>query len=230
MASTNLPVQFTSFIGREGDLAELERLLFETRLVTLSGPGGCGKTRLAIQLANTISGAFEDGIWWVDLAVLRDPSLVPQLVVHTFGLRPASGQPMMESLKSFVRSKQSLLILDNCEHLDEACAQLARQLLAEAPEHHILATSREPLSISGETIYPVSGLAWPVNLGRVDDNPQELVQYDAVNLFVERARAISPTFTLTPENGLAVVDICQHLDGLPMTRPVYFPIMQTSIL
>ena len=133
MIPINVPIQLTSFIGRAGDLAEVERLLSEARLVTLTGPGGCGKTRLAIQIANKASGGFEDGIWWVELASLSDPALVPQLVVHSFGLRPVADQPIMELLISFVRPKQLLLILDNCEHLDEACAQLAQRLLIEAP-------------------------------------------------------------------------------------------------
>jgi non-specific serine/threonine protein kinase len=222
MAHTNLPVQLTSFIGRPRDLAELERLLSTSRLVTLTGVGGCGKTRLALQIANTVSDAFLDGVWLVELASLREPALIPQLVGQVLGLRPIADQPLLESLLSFVRPRQLLLILDNCEHLSEACAQLARQLLSEAPELRILATSREPLSIAGEMIYQVSGLAWPtfgretVRGGHSHLDPQELMGYDAVRMFVERARPISPNFTLTSENALAVVEICHRLDGLPL--------------
>ena len=161
MGITNFPVQLTSFIGREREIAEVKRLLFSSHLVTLTGAGGSGKTRLAIQIANAVSETFIDGAWLVDLVPLHEPALVPQLVVQALGLRPAADQPLLETLLNFVGSKQLLLILDNCEHLSEACAQLAQGLLSQAPELRILATSREPLAIAGETIYPVSGLAWP---------------------------------------------------------------------
>jgi non-specific serine/threonine protein kinase len=222
MVETNLPVQLTSFIGRQRDLAEVERLLSTARLVTLTGAGGCGKTRLALQMANTVNEAFEDGVWLVELVPLRDPGLVPQLVVEALGLRPAPDQPLLESLLNFVRSKQLLLILDNCEHLSEACAQLALQLLSEAPELRILATSREPLAIPGELIYPVSGLAWPSFGGKTAQDrqssldPRDLLRYDAIRLFVERARAVSPDFTFTSENASAISEICRRLDGLPL--------------
>jgi predicted ATPase/DNA-binding CsgD family transcriptional regulator len=222
MAYTNLPIQLTSFIGRESDLANVELMLSETRCIIITGPGGCGKTRLAIQIANKVNRVFEDGVWWVDLAPLQDPALVPQLVVHTFGLHPIADQPMMESLISFVRPKQMLLILDNCEHLNDACTQLARQLLIEAPELRILAASRGALGVEGGTLYPLSGLAWPVSsreaggegLSRLD--LQSIINYDAVKLFVERARFISPGFTLTLENAPAIIEICRRLDGLPL--------------
>jgi predicted ATPase/DNA-binding NarL/FixJ family response regulator len=222
MAFTNLPVQLTSFVGRERDLAEVKRLVSTSRLVTLTGTGGCGKTRLAIQIANMVSHAFVDGVWLVDLAPLREPALVPQLVGQALGLRPAPDQHLLEALLNFVRPKQLLLILDNCEHLSEACAQLAQQALSQAPELRILATSREPLAMVGETIYPLSGLAWPAlgeETGRDGQSRldlQELMAYDAVNLFVERAHVISPNFTLTSQNALAIVEICRRLDGLPL--------------
>ena len=222
MASTNIPVQLTSFIGRERDLVEVERLLSEARLVTLTGPGGCGKTRLAIQLADKVKSEFKDDVWWVDLASFSDPALIPQLIVHAFGIRPAVDQPMMESLINFVRPKQMLLVLDNCEHLIEACSQVVRRLLTDAPRLSILATSREILAMVGETIYPVSGLAWPassrevVQGGQSNLDLQVLQGYDAVQLFVERARAISPKFTITSENAISILEICRRLDGLPL--------------
>jgi predicted ATPase/DNA-binding CsgD family transcriptional regulator len=222
MASMDLPVQLTSFIGRTGDLAEVERLLSEARLVTLTGPGGCGKTRLAIQLADQVKGEFKDGVWWVDLASLRDPALVPQLVVDIIGLRPVADQSLMETLIRFVGLKQLLLVMDNCEHLNEACSQLARQLLVEAPGLRILATSREPLAMAGETIYPVSGLAWPASSGEVMQEGQghldlqAIMNYDAVKLFIERAHAILPNFLITSENTFAIIEICRRLDGLPL--------------
>jgi predicted ATPase/DNA-binding NarL/FixJ family response regulator len=222
MAFTNLPVQLTSFVGRERDLAEVKRLVSTARLVTLTGVGGCGKTRLAIQIANMVSEAFSDGVWLVDLAPLREPALVPQLVAQTLGLRPVPNQPLLEALLNFVRPKQLLLVLDNCEHPSEACAHLAQHLLSHAPELRILATSRAVLAIVGETIYPVPGLAWPAlgaETGR--DGPsrldlQDLMGHDAVSLFVERARAISPNFTITSQNAWAIVEICRRLDGLPL--------------
>ncbi len=216
MASSNLPVQLTSFIGRKSNLAELERLLCEARLITLTGTGGCGKTRLAVQVASTVKGGYEDGVWWVDLASISDSTLVPQLIVHTFGLRPVADQPMMEMLIGFVRPKKLLLILDNCEHLIEACAGLALRLLAEAPELHILATSREVLAIPGENNFPVPGLAWPSDQGKLTNKLLDLNYYDAVRLFVERAQSVSHHFTLTIENSPSVVDICRRLDGLPL--------------
>jgi predicted ATPase/DNA-binding NarL/FixJ family response regulator len=218
----NLPLQLTSFVGRERDLAEVKRLVSTSRLVTLTGAGGCGKTRLAIQSAKTISDPFVDGVWWVDLTPLHEAELVPQLVAQTLGLRQAPNQPLLESLLNLVRPKQMLLILDNCEHLLAACAQFAQRLLSQSPALQILATSREVLALAGETIYQVQGLAWPSftgqtardRLGSLD--PQELRHYDAVRLFVERAAAISPNFTLTSANALAIVEICRRLDGLPL--------------
>jgi predicted ATPase/DNA-binding CsgD family transcriptional regulator len=222
MTSTNLPVQLTSFIGRERDLAAVEQFLSTARLVTLTGAGGSGKTRLAIQIANTVSKAYADGVWFVDLAPLSEPELVPQLVVDALGLHPAPDQPVLELLLDFMQPKQMLLILDNCEHLSAACARFAQQVLSHAPELRILATSREPLGIAGERIYPLPGLGWPAinpeatrkGQGRLD--LQELIGFDAIRLFVERARLFSPDFSLASENAPAVAEICQRLDGLPL--------------
>ncbi|HEX7972867.1 MAG TPA: tetratricopeptide repeat protein [Anaerolineales bacterium] len=222
MGSTNLPAQLTSFIGRERDLAEVEHLLSTARLVTLTGTGGSGKTRLAIQIGYEISGEYPDGVWLVDLAPLRDPALVAQLAGQALGLRLDPGQPVLESLLGYMRSKQLLLILDNCEHLSQASAQLARQLLSQSTGLRILATSREALSCVGERIYPLSGLPWPTFRGEMERNGksrldlQYFTGFDAVNLFLERARAISPNFSLTSDNSLAIVEICRRLDGLPL--------------
>jgi predicted ATPase/DNA-binding CsgD family transcriptional regulator len=216
MDSTNIPVPLTSFIGRERELGEIEQLLAIARLVTLTGAGGSGKTRLAIQIANTVSKSFADGVWMVDLAPLREPAFVPQLVAQVFGLRPSADQRLLETLGNFIHSKQLLLILDNCEHLSIACGQLAQELISQATELRILATSRESLAITGETIYPVSGLAWPAVPAKLGENLQDLIQYDALRLFVERARAISPDFKLNLENAGPTVEICRRLDGLPL--------------
>lgn len=222
MTASNLPVQLTSFIGRTNDQAEVKQLLSVSRLVTLTGAGGSGKTRLAIQAANAISDTFADGVWMVDFVPLHEPALVPQLVGQAVGLRPATSQPLLESLLDFARPKQLLLIFDNCEHLNPAIVQLTQQLLSHAPGLQILATSREPLAVKGEMIYPVQGLSWPaldaeMAHGRTASYlPQALIAYDAIRLFVERARAISPHFTITAENASAVVEICERLDGLPL--------------
>jgi predicted ATPase/DNA-binding CsgD family transcriptional regulator len=216
MGLTNLPIQLTSFIGREQEITNIKRLLFTSRLVTLTGAGGSGKTRLAIQIANEVSESFADGVWFVDLASLHDPALVPNVVAQVLGFLPTADQPLMEMLLEFARSKHLLLILDNCEHLTEACAQLAKELLSKSPELRILATSREPLAIAGESIYPVSGLSCPSSHESVEGNPDELMRYDAVRLFVERARAISPDFRLTLGNAVPIGEICCRLDGLPL--------------
>jgi len=216
MTLTNLPVQLTSFIGRERELDEVKLLVSTSRLVTLTGAGGCGKTRLAIQIGNMISDAFADGIWLVDFVPLREPELVPQHVIQTFNLHPSSNQSFNELLLNFARSKQMLLILDNCEHLIAAIARLVQQLLTAATALHILATSRQPLTISGEILYQVQGLELPSLDSATAFDPQDFTQYDAVHLFVERARAISPHFTITPENTTAIVEICRRLDGIPL--------------
>ena len=216
MGLTNLPVELTSFIGRELEIGDVKHLLFSSHLVTLTGTGGSGKTRLAIQIAKLVNEKFANGVWLVDLVPLREPAFVPQLVAQVFGLRPSADQPLLETLLNFVNSKQLLLILDNCEHLREACGKLAQVLLSEAAELRILATSREPLSILGEAIYPVSGLAWPIDTPSLEREPKDLVEYDAIRLFVERARAIAPDFNLTSKNARATVETCRRLDGLPL--------------
>ena len=218
----NIPIQLTSFIGRESDLAAVEHLLAEARLVTLTGPGGCGKTRLAIQIVSEVGNAYPGGVWLVELASLHEPALVPQFVAQTLGIRPSPDLSPLELLLNFIDMKQMLLVLDNCEHLADACASLAQELLSQAPQLRILATSREALAIAGESIYPVSGLAYPpVTRGAEGDEQKsidslELMNFDAVNLLVERVRAISPQFRITPENALAVIEVCKHLDGMPL--------------
>ncbi len=218
MTHTNIPVQLTSFIGREREISDVRRLLYNSRLVTLTGAGGSGKTRLAIQVSKIMGESFADGIWLVDLAPLCEPELVVQLVGQTLGLQPMVDQSQLDTLLGLVRSKQLLLILDNCEHLIGACAQLAWKLLAQSSELRILATSLVALGVTGEAIYPISGLDWPVANSEVvrDSDPQKLMEFDAVQLFVERARSISPNFNLNHKNALSIVEICRRLDGLPL--------------
>jgi non-specific serine/threonine protein kinase len=217
MGPTNLPVQLTSFIGREHVQAELESLLASARLVTLTGPGGCGKTRLALQVAGVVSRRCRDGVWLVELASLRDRALLPQLITKTLSISHAPEQPALEALLDYVQSKEMLLLLDNCEHLIGDCASLAQQLVSQAAGLRLLVTSREPLALAGERLYSLSGLACPaVGEDQRIDNPIDLMQYDAVRLLVERARTVLPNFTLTPANASSVVQICRKLDGLPL--------------
>jgi predicted ATPase/DNA-binding CsgD family transcriptional regulator len=216
MSSTNLPIQLTSFIGREREVVDIKRLLFNARLVTLTGAGGSGKTRLAIQLATLVKDEYQDGAWLVDLAALREPVLVPQLVAQALGVRLAPEKPVLELLIHWVESKNLLLILDNCEFLIDACMQLAQQLLSGSTGLRILATSREPFAMTGETIYPISGLACP-NFNEVfRSKPQDLMQYDAMRFFVEHVRTGNPDFSITSENAYAIAEICRRLDGLPL--------------
>jgi predicted ATPase/DNA-binding CsgD family transcriptional regulator len=212
MGSTNLQVQLTSFIGREQDLSEISRLIGTIRLVTLTGAGGCGKTRLALHTASALSEEFSDGVWLVDLVMLREPSLVPQLVAHTLGIHEVLNQSLLDSLLRFVQSKHMLVILDNCEHLSDACAALAQSLLSHAPRLHILTTSREPLAVEGETTYYVTPLTVPPDELLVEEG----MHYDAVKLFVERTRAALRGFALTAENAAVVSQICRRLDGIPL--------------
>ncbi|MCW5852695.1 MAG: tetratricopeptide repeat protein [Anaerolineae bacterium] len=218
MATTGLPVQLTTFIGRERDLAAVEHLLSTARLVTLTGVGGSGKTRLAVELTKKVRAGVQDDVIFVDLAPLRESELVPQLIAQTLGLRLTTDQPPLDALLDFLRPKQLLIVLDNCEHLITACTQLAHHLLLHADEQRLLATSREPLGLVGEAVYPLSGLAVPDVRGAAAGNfePQTLLQYDAVRLFTERARLIAPDFSLTPQNTAAVAEICRRLDGLPL--------------
>ncbi len=216
MVSTNLPIQLTSFIGRERELADIKRLLLSARLVTLTGAGGSGKTRLAIQLATLVKNDYQDGVWLVDLAALREPALVPRLVTQALGVRLAPEKPAHELLIEWVESRNLLLILDNCEFLIEACMQLAQQLLFGSTGLRILATSREPFAMAGETIYPISGLAFPTRDEAFASKPQALTQYDAIRFFIERVHTSNPDFSITSENACAIGEICRRLDGLPL--------------
>jgi non-specific serine/threonine protein kinase len=210
----NLPFQLTSFIGREREIAEVERLLGTTRLLTLTGTGGCGKTRLALEVAARILPKYEDGVWLVELAALSDAGLVAQTVATALAVREAPGQALGDTLAAYLRDRSLLLVLDNCEHLVVACARLAEALLRAAPGLHILATSREPLAVGGETTWRVPSLAVPGI--PVPAEPERLTRYEAVRLFVERARSSAPAFGMTSENAPAVARICARLDGIPL--------------
>jgi predicted ATPase/DNA-binding CsgD family transcriptional regulator len=210
----NLPLELSSFVGREKELAEVRRLLENTRLLTLTGSGGCGKTRLALAAAGELVEGFDDGVWMVDLAPLADPSLVPQAVASTLGVHEQPGRAPAETLSDYLRSKKVLLVLDNCEHLIEACAKLAEALLHLCPELRVLATSREALGLTGEVAWPVPSLSLPDlrHLPAVES----LLRYESARLFVERTVAVKPTFALNEQNALAVSHVCYQLDGIPL--------------
>jgi predicted ATPase/class 3 adenylate cyclase len=210
----NLPRQLTGFIGREREMAEVKRLLTTTCLLTLTGTGGSGKTRLALQVAADVLEGYRDGVWLAELAALSNPALVPQTVAAALGVREVPGQPMLETLLHYLQRKKLLLVLDNCEHLVAACAQLAGELLRTCPNLRILATSREALNIQGEIAWPVPSLSLPDR--RQIPSLEHLAQFEAVRLFVERAAAAKPTFALTPENVAPVAAVVQRLDGIPL--------------
>jgi predicted ATPase/class 3 adenylate cyclase len=212
--ANNLPRQLTTFIGRRREIAEVKRLFSATRLVTLTGTGGAGKTRLALQVAAEVAAEYADGAWFVELAALFDPMLVPQAVASSLGVREIPGRPLLAGLLEELQSKELLLVLDNCEHLVEACAHLAVAMLQACPGLRVLATSREALSAPGETVWRVPSLSLP-DLSQVPV-AEELILYEAVQLFVERATAIRPSFVPTPENARAVSDLCRRLDGIPL--------------
>ena len=210
----NLPRQLTGFIGREREMADVKRLLTTTSLLSLTGTGGAGKTRLALQVAADVLEGYPDGVWLAELAVLSDSALVPQTVAGALGVREISGRPMLETLLQYLQRKKLLLILDNCEHLVDACARLAEELLRTCPDLRILATSREALNIQGEIAWRVPSLSVP---DRRQLPPLErLAQFEAVRLFVERAAAVKPSFVLAPENAEPVAAVVQRLDGIPL--------------
>ena len=212
--TNNLPVQLTSFIGRGREIAEVTRLLATTRLLTLTGVGGTGKTRLSLQVAASLLDRYTHGVWLVELAPLADPALVPQTVASALAVREQPGQPLMTTLLDYLREKQLLLILDNCEHLLDACAHLADALLHAAPGLRILASSREALGIAGETVYQVPSL--PLPDPNDDLSAAVLAQNESVRLFAERAAAAKAGFGLTAANAAAVAQICYRLDGIPL--------------
>jgi predicted ATPase/class 3 adenylate cyclase/Tfp pilus assembly protein PilF len=213
----NLPIQLTSFIGREREMREVKALLTQTRLLTLTGSGGCGKTRLALQVAADLLEDYPDGVWFIDLSVLTDPALVPGTVVATLGIHEEPGRAALTTLAEALKPRTLLLILDNCEHLVGACAQLAETLLQTCPNLRIVATSREALGIAGEVAWRVPSLSLPQPHELAHpDSLARITQYEAIRLFIERAEAASSDFRVTPHNLRAIVQICQRLDGIPL--------------
>lgn len=209
----NLPHQLTSFIGREREMAEVKHLLTTTRLLTLTGPGGCGKTRLALQMAADLLEEFANGVWLVELAAVNSPMLVPQAVASIWSLREEPGRPLLATLGDYLKRKQALLLLDNCEHLIGASADLAASLLQTCPNLTILAISWEPLGLAEEVLYRVPPLSLP---DLRHPAPEQVMQYEAVRLFVERATDAQPAFKVTDQNAMAVAQVCHRLDGIPL--------------
>jgi predicted ATPase len=204
----------SSFVGRKRELAEVSRLLSQARLVTLFGPGGIGKTRLSLQVGAEALESFSDGVWFVELAPIADPLLVPQAVASVLGVKEEAGHPVSEALVKYVKDRRTLVILDNCEHLLQSCADLVKQLLQAGPHLKILASSRENLRVAGETSYPVPPLAVP-GPGEADSVTMG-TQFAAVRLFAERSASARPSFALTAQNAGPVADICRRLDGIPL--------------
>lgn len=210
----NLPAELTHFVGRGPEIAEVRHVLSESRLVTLTGIGGVGKTRLAIRVAEEVRRAFDDGVWLVEFGKVREPELVAGAVAHALKLTGQTAQPPLELIIEHIASRHLLLVLDNCEHLVDAIAALTESLLRAAPRLHILATSREPIGIGGESVVPVP----PLTVPGAERSPslRTLLRSDAVALFVDRARAAIPGFELTEDSKIAVARICRRLEGLPL--------------
>lgn len=219
---TNLPTPLTSFVGRQQELTNLKNLLKNTRLLTLSGIGGVGKTRLALQLAKEVLNDFDHGVWLVELAALTEPSLIEQSIAEVLNLKEDPFQSLLSTLVNCLKPKKLLLILDNCEHLIEESANLCQSLLNGCPNLKIVATSREGLGITGETNWQTLPLSLPSTTPHFElASPQaetfeNLTGSEAVQLLVERAKAVQPDFELIAENSWAVAQICQGLDGIPL--------------
>ncbi|MBN2147485.1 MAG: tetratricopeptide repeat protein [Anaerolineales bacterium] len=214
----NLPQQLTSFVGREKEIAEVKQLLGTTQLLTLTGPGGTGKTRLSLQVAADLLDRFSDGVWLVEFAPITNLVLVPQAVASTLGLHEEQGVPLIRTLVNYLHTRSLLLILDNCEHLIDEIAQLVDTLLKACPRLQVMASSREILGITGEISFRVPSLSTP-ELPMVDvpqAETQDLTQYESVRLFMDRAVAAQPEFQVTNANMRALVQICCRLDGIPL--------------
>ena len=208
----NLPEQLTSFVGRERELVEIKQRLQQTRLLTLLGMGGLGKTRLSLQVADELRAEFPDGVWFLDLAPLRDGVLVLAEAAQVLGVREEPGRPLLQTLTAHLKTRRALIVMDNCEHLLPACANLAHALLKTSPEVRLLASSREALHVPGEQAYPVQPLPLPGRAAGV----AELAASTAVRLFVARAQAHQFGFELTPEQAPAIAELVTRLEGIPL--------------
>ncbi|MGC4043181.1 MAG: tetratricopeptide repeat protein [Armatimonas sp.] len=212
----NLPQQVTSFIGREKELTRVQEALSKSRLLTLTGAGGSGKSRLSLQAAADVLEQYPDGIWLVELAPLADAALVAQTVASVLGVKEQAGQPITQALTGVLKEKNLLLLLDNCEHLLAACSQLVAALIRACPHITVLATSREALGIGGEQIYRVPSLSLPNPKASAAATAESLSQFEAVRLFIDRAQAVRPDFVVTNASAPALAQLCFRLDGIPM--------------
>jgi non-specific serine/threonine protein kinase len=217
----NLPYQLTSFIGREQEIVQLQELVTANRLVTLTGAGGAGKTRLAIEVASRLTDAFPDGVWLVELAALSDPRLVPQAVAKALEVKEQPMRPVLETLGDYLASKKLLLVLDNVEHLLEGCLQFADLILRRTPDVAMLVTGRERLAITGELTCRVPSLTVPGTNEAL--TPERVSAYEGVRLFVERAKLARLDFDLTAKNASSVASICARLDGMPLAIELAAP-------
>ena len=211
----NLHRQLSTFIGREKELAEVKRLLKDTQLLTLLGPGGTGKTRLMLQVAEEVIEDYPDGVWLVELAPLTDPDLIPERIATALGIQEQPGRGVLDTLVEYLRRKELLLLLDNVEHLVRESAEITEHLLEQCPKLKILVTGREALFIGGETTLQIPSLSLPESQQNLQDY-RRLEQFESVQLFLERARAVRPEFALTPQNATSIVEIVRRLDGIPL--------------
>ena len=210
----NLPVQLTRFIGRENDVRQVKRLLETHRLVTLTGAGGVGKTRLSIQVGEELLERFTDGVWFVELAPISDPEQVPSAIARALGVREDARRPVMDVFDLFHYNAEIFLVLDNCEHLLPACAGLVEALLRLCPSLKMMVSSREPLGVAGEALYRVPSLSYPdAHQAAVAES---LMDYSAVSLLVDRVRLLLPDYQVTGHNAAALARICQQLNGIPL--------------
>jgi predicted ATPase/class 3 adenylate cyclase/DNA-binding CsgD family transcriptional regulator len=211
---TNLPTELTSFLGREAELSELKKLVGKSRLVTISGAGGLGKTRIALHLAAELMDAFPDGVWLVELAAVPDPTLAVGAFAKSVGVREVPGTPLLQTLTAHLQTRSCLIVIDNCEHLIGECARLSEHLLAKCPEVTLLATSRELLGVTGEQLWRLSPLALPPATGK--PSARELTESEAVRLFVDRAWPNQPVPEFDEHRASTILRICQRLDGIPL--------------
>ena len=211
---SNLPARLSCMVGRQPEIADIAPALEGSRLLTLVGAGGSGKSRLALEVAGSLDEKFNDGVWWVDLAPLGDDSFVPQAVATVLGVREQPGQALTQTLCRFLAPREVLLVVDDSEHVIGASASLVQELLQAAPRLRVLATSREPLRSDGERVFPVPSLSLPGS--RETPSADRALEFESVQLFAERARAALPSFVLSTSNCQAVTDICRRLDGMPL--------------
>jgi len=210
---TNLPAPLTTFIGREKEKVDIINLIVKHRLVTLAGVGGIGKTRVALEVGQKLLNDYPDGIWFVAFDSLADPALVPQTIAAVFDVREGPDRSVIEILTNVLRRKTVLLILDNCEHLLDACSQMIQTLLTNCPNLKILTTSREVLNMEGEAKYYLPSLAVPINDAA---SLEKMGEFESVQLFAERVSLTLPSFNLTKENCNTIVEICRRVDGIPL--------------